>query len=457
MRKNMHYMASLLSLVLLFAGCEKREPDFFDEEANGAYFDYGYATEFDKTLNFSEHIVGNPDVVNVPLKVKLLGYLQDEPRSLSVKTKPIEGYALPEVTIEEVTFAHREYEKEIEVKVKRPEYEDSVFAVCIYLDGSGDIGTAIDGKAEVNLYVTESYEKPVVWYSHVESFLGAWNKEKHIFLARYTGNNHFYNNLYDNGLGVHLYDSIVSLNVRAVNALLADDDSIGSEPKDAIAMAVDLPILREGDYPDYRIPYFWNDYQEYLDVFRASKFCRITMLMGGSNTKDIAALYASEEGKQKMEKEADNLHHSDVEYMLGAYYNDAMVVDSIADFRNYFWVAIRNGADYSTVPQPFWWLDPENIGTASIVKHYFGEYENKKYQFMLKTMMKNDGSEDFIAASLFPFVYDETAGTYAWDTSCFGKNKLAGEERLKECYRVIKAANNKRPKPARFDIPEVEL
>jgi hypothetical protein len=72
-------------------------------------------------------------------------------------------------------------------------------------------------------------------------------------------------------------------------------------------------------------------------------------------------------------------------------------------------------------------------------------------------MLKDDGAENFITESLLPFVYDKENSTYAWDSSPFGTKQLAGEERLKECYRVIKAANNKRPPTRRFDIPEVTL
>jgi hypothetical protein len=72
-------------------------------------------------------------------------------------------------------------------------------------------------------------------------------------------------------------------------------------------------------------------------------------------------------------------------------------------------------------------------------------------------MMKEDGIEDFIAASILPFAYDRENGTYCWDESPLGKNGLSGENRLKECYRIIKAANDKRPPSRRFDIPEVDI
>ena len=92
MKKSIHYIVCLLGLMFTLTACEDREPDLFDKDSNGAYFDYNYANEFEQTLNFSDYIVGNPDTVTITLKVKLLGYLMDEARTLSVKTKTIEGY-----------------------------------------------------------------------------------------------------------------------------------------------------------------------------------------------------------------------------------------------------------------------------------------------------------------------------------------------------------------------------
>ena len=136
--KKIYKIALWMCLAWTWVSCEKYEPDLFDESANGAYFDYEYAADFNKTLNFGEYIVGDPDTVSFTLKVKLVGYLEGESRTLAIKTKEIEGYELADVKIDEVVFANKEYEQMIEVKVKRPEVEDMLYAVCIYLDGSGD-------------------------------------------------------------------------------------------------------------------------------------------------------------------------------------------------------------------------------------------------------------------------------------------------------------------------------
>ena len=447
MRKNIPHIACLLCLAFGLAACEKIEPDFYDEGANGAYFDYGYASDFERVLNFSDHIVGHPDTVSLPLKVKLLGYLKEEARTLAIKTKPIEGYALADVTIDEVIFSGNEYEKTIDIKVCRPEKEDSTYAVCIYLDGSGDLGTGIAGKDEVNLYVTESYAMPAVWYSHMTTFLGGWNKEKHIFLAQHTGDNQFYAALYDEGLGMHLYESILALNVDAVNSLLA------TQPQ--LPVVVNLPILGENEHPDYAEPYFWSQYEEYLGMYKSEKFYRFTTLLGGSNTRDVAALFASEEGQQKMEEKKDDFHKEDVLYMLNQYYEYAKQGIPLSEYKEHCWVEMRD-LIYD-VRIPYWWEVSNGLGTDTIVKKYFGEYEDAKYRFMLQAMIAKEGPENFIAASIFPFIYSKEDNSFAWDQSSLGGNGLSGEERLKECYSIIKAKNDGRPKPLRFDIPEVAL
>lgn len=448
MKKNIQIAFSLLCFALVWTACEKRDPEFFDEGANGAYFDYETAAEYDKTLNFSDHIVGNPDTVSLMLRVRLLGYLMEEGRSLAVKTEAIEGYELADVIIDEVVFSNKEYEKDIEVKVVRPQVEDVLYGVCVYLDGSGDIGPGINGKEEVQVFVTESYEKPVAWFSHMESLLGAWSREKHIYLANYVGDNHFYDRLYDESIGQHLFDSIISLNVSAVNDLLT------IEPTEPIV--VDIPILKETDYPNYTKPYFWDDYVEYLGIYRAGKFCRFTTMLGGSNTRDIVQLYASEEGKLKMEEEAVDFHKSDVHEMLNEYYRYASQGIAIAEYKSLYWTQMRNELTY-TMRIPFWWEDPQGLGTAAIVKKYFGEYSDEKYLFMLKTMMAKEDAEDFVPASLLPFIYDVEQGIYAWDPSPLGKKQLVGEERLKECYRIIRDVNKRLPPSRRWDIPEVEV
>lgn len=439
--KNINYIIGLFLLSLLLVACKDSEPFLYDEDSNGAYFDYEYENEFEKRVDFGDYIIGEPDTVIVTLKVKLLGYLMDEARTLAVKTKDIEGYEPADVTIGKVVFANKEYEKQIEVKVKRPQVEDVTYAVCIYLDGSGDIGTGVVGKNEINLFVTESYVMPDTW-SDIELYQGAWSKEKQKFLVRLTADNEYYSKLFDI-TGIPDNKANIALNSSAVNALLANETEVNA--------ALEFPIMKETDEPAYTEPYFWAEYEDVLGFFRSNKFCRFVGMLGGATTNNVAALFASEEARAKMEEEAENFHKDDVYYMLNRYYDYAKQGLPISEYRNLCWVEIKNTGNYK-MRIPYWWEDPDNLGTAEIVKKYFGEYDAEKYQFMLKQVMKKDGAENFVAASIFPFVYDKENGTYVWDDSEFGKNKLAGEQRLKECYKIVKAANDRLSK---FDIPSL--
>lgn len=447
MKSKKHYIAYLLGITLLFNACEKIEPEFFDEEYNGAYFDYQYAADFETTLNFGEYVIGNPDNVPLTLNIKLLGYLTDEARSLSIKTKEVEGYELANITVPEVVFKDREYQKNIEVIVKRPEQEDLTYAICLYLDGEGDLGTGIAGKNEFTIYVKEVHEKPNVWWGQIQTYIGDWDREKHAFLANLMNNDYYYNALYNTEQGQHKYNEIIALNELAVSTLLAE------EPETPIA--INFPILKETEYAEYEKPYFWDKYQEYLGLYRSEKFCRFAHLINAANTADIIAGYETENALEMMEKYKVTYHKEDVLAMLNAYYNYAISGYTIDKYKELFWVEIQNNTDYVTkgvyLKCPYWWEDPDNLGTAEIVKRYFGEYDDKKYQFMLKTIMAEDGNENFVAATILPFARDIQTNSYIWDETA------GGEERIKECYRLIKAKNDKRPANLRFEIPEVEL
>lgn len=459
MKKNIQIAILLLCFALVWTACEKRDPEFFDEGANGAYFDYGTAAEYDKTLNFSDHIVGHPDTVALMLKVKLLGYLMEEGRTLAVKTKPIEGCELANVIIDEVEFSNKEYEKDIEVKVVRPEQEDVLYGVSVYLDGSGDIGLGINGKEEVQIFVTESYVKPSKWdgmdgKSITQSLLGAWSREKQIFLARHTGDNHFYEKLYDESRGGYLYNPTLTLNVSVVNALLAEREYIGGELKDPITLSVDFPILGTGDYPAYTEPYFWNNLRGDLGYFKAEKLTRLGDRLGGTGTQELIELCSDYSGgKGELKTALQELNDELVPKMLDEYNSNAQNGLTLADYDTLSVVKLSTRS-YPNASQPFWWSAPDSLGSAAVVKKYFGEYEHKKYLFMIREMQKVENTETFIAASIFPFVL--TGDTCNWDPTPVGPNQLIGEERIKECYRIIKAANDKR-QSSKYDIPEVEL
>ena len=47
----------LFALVFLATSCEKEEPDFYDKNENGVYFDYNTSEEFQQSINFADNVV----------------------------------------------------------------------------------------------------------------------------------------------------------------------------------------------------------------------------------------------------------------------------------------------------------------------------------------------------------------------------------------------------------------
>ena len=65
----------LFALVFLATSCEKEEPDFYDKNENGVYFDYNTSEEFQQSINFADHVLGNPQELSLNVNIKLLGYM----------------------------------------------------------------------------------------------------------------------------------------------------------------------------------------------------------------------------------------------------------------------------------------------------------------------------------------------------------------------------------------------
>ena len=437
MKRNKHYIVWLLGLALTFNACDKIEPEFFDEDYNGAYFDYQYASDYEATINFGEYIVGNPQSVPFTLNVKLLGYLTDEQRTLSIKTRAVEDFELAKVTIPEVVFANKEYQKEVEIIIERPEVENTTYAITIYLDGEGDLGTGITGKNEYTIYVKEEHGEPSIWN---KEYLGNWDREKHTFLANLMNDDYYYKNF---KINENVFDAkyLEDLNILAVNTLLAKESQ---EP-----ISVGIPIMEKLYYnAGYDKPYFWDNYKEYLGLYSSSRFYEFTRLVNSANTQNI--IHAYENANEKMEEKRPTYHKEDFLAMLNAYYEYAKLGYNIEQYKDLMWVEIEeetaytaNGKSYLRIP--YWWEDPDNLGTGEIINKLFGEYNDEKYQFIIKTILKKEGSENFVVATILPFIITENG--YGWD------EKLNGKERLKECYKII---TEKKANVKRYKIPEVD-
>ena len=358
MKRYNHYIAWLFALTLTFSACDKIEPDFFNGDYNGAYFDYQYASDYETTVNFGEHIIGNPQEVPVVLNVKLLGYLKDESRSLSIKAKEVEDYPLAEVIIPDVTFANQEYQKGIEVLVKRPEVENEVFAVCIYLDGEGDLGTGINGKEEYTIYVKEVHEAPSVWSDNmVLTYLGDWNREKHAFLANLTNNNYYYNAFIKND--EINSNEIKDLSILAVHALLAE------EPTEPITINIPIVVNNSDDEQalPYKEPYFWKEFSDSLVMFNPKRFNTFNRLIKTvTNTTDVIAAYNSDIATELINENKEKYNKSDVLTMLDEYYKYPKAGYTIDQYKDLSWVKIEANTNYTGYLRiPYWWEDPDNL------------------------------------------------------------------------------------------------
>ncbi len=449
MKKNNIYILGVLSLVLSFTACDKIEPEFFDGNYNGAYFGYDNSDDFQYNLNFSDHTSGMPDEVIVPVNIKLLGYLKEEKRTVSIKTREIKGYELPEITIPEVFFENKEHEKIIEVKVKRPTVENEEYAVCLYLDGEGDLGSGIAGKEEFFIYVTEKYEQPELWAGVLETnYLGQWNKDKQIFITNLTGDNDFLKKLYSRittDSKVIDYEAATKQNATIFNSFFTEERN---EP-----VTFNFPILSTQDNPQYNEPYFWDKYSEYQCKYTTDRFFALNSLFGKVlNTANIEEAYIGENDIKKVKDKRKEFHVEDVLEMLKNYYLYASLGYPIQEYKDSCWTEMFNkNINAYEVVQPYWWEDPDSTGAAQIVKDYFGDYSIDKYKFMIQAMISNEGSQNFVAAKMFPFVRNLETNGYEWDSS------VGGEDYMKNCYTIIKDRydNNTSDKiKEKFNFPE---
>ena len=457
MKRYNHYIVWLSVLALTFTACDKIEPEFFDEDYNGAYFDYADTKSFETTLNFGEYIVGNPQEIPVVLNVKLLGYLQDEARTLSIKTKEVEDYPLAEVIIPNVVFENKEYQKGVEILVKRPEVENEVFAVCIYLDGKGDLDTGVAGKNEYFIYVKEVHEQPTWWGEKIKEHLGAWDREKHAFFANIMNDDYYYNSFFRDEEKKELEGgSLIELNVKAVNTLLAEEPS---EP-----ITINIPMLGESQKPVYDEPFFWSRYSNYLGFYSSERFYNLNRVISATNTTNIIDAYNSENALANMEKYKTDYHKIDVLAMLDAYYKFPKQGYTIDQYKELIWVKMDRAIEYVGndiyVRIPYWWEDPDNLGTGEIIKKCFGEYNDAKYHFMIMALIeeaeKNGLENDFVVASMLPFAID--GDSWGWDETVRGvKEAVGGLATLKECHEIITAKKqatvlHKIPKEVDWDM-----
>uniref|UniRef100_UPI003FF0A6E7 DUF4843 domain-containing protein n=1 Tax=Phocaeicola sp. TaxID=2773926 RepID=UPI003FF0A6E7 len=186
------YTLLALAAALCATSCNENEVPFYAAGSDGIYFNYEDENQanFEASVNFADYIVGDSAFLSVPVKLKTLGYLADHDRRVVLKENPVESYQQATIEIPEIIMPAGETELDVVIKVLRPAEINTRYAVRLTIDGNSSesqIGSGVTEKAAFTIYSEETYSQPANW-NNVTRFFGTWTPEKHIFLARVTGN-----------------------------------------------------------------------------------------------------------------------------------------------------------------------------------------------------------------------------------------------------------------------------
>lgn len=423
MKRNCLYILLFLLTGSWLASCEKSEPPFYDANSNGAYFDYD-KEKLDTIINFADYILEDPKEITVKIKIKLLGYVEDFDRTLVLKAIAMENYPQAQVTCPEVVFKAGEYKKEIEIKVGRPETQDTRYGMTLSVDEErSDIGIGAEGFENFNVYVEDSYQTPAGWEYNAGMFFGEFSAEKHIFIVKVTKDEDYaYNN---NPWGVYPdYQLAVIDSIREHNQV---------HPNEPLNIAI--PFISGG--PEYPKPYYWTEkHDKYLGTYSSSSFISLCNSIG-ADTSNEKELFNGEEENLK------GLHKKAIVAMMESfnkYFNWGMSFDN---FRNEQ-IPMLKDMDYDVVT-PIWWT-----ACSSMITPYYGDYSEAKYKFMIKTLLNAKGDKFFLP-EMFPIYQDWSGNTgFAWDTL------LGGEAGIKECYKLFYAEWEKNKDQYDFTFPKRE-
>lgn len=423
MKRNCLYILLFLLTGSWLASCEKSEPPFYDANSNGAYFDYD-KEKLDTIINFADYILEDPKEITVKIKIKLLGYVEDFDRTLVLKAIAMENYPQAQVTCPEVVFKAGEYKKEIEIKVGRPETQDTRYGMTLSVDEErSDIGIGAEGFENFNVYVEDSYQTPAGWEYNAGMFFGEFSAEKHIFIVKVTKDEDYaYNN---NPWAVY-----PDYQLAVIDSIREHNQAHPNEP-----LNIAIPFISGG--PEYPKPYYWTEkHDKYLGAYSSKSFISLCNSIG-ADTSNEKELFNGEEENLK------GLHKKAIVAMMESfnnYFSWGMFLDN---FRNEQ-IPMMKDMDYDVVT-PIWWT-----ACSSMVTPYYGDYSEAKYKFMIKTLLNAKGDKFFLP-EMFPIYQDQSGNTgFAWDTL------LGGEAGIKECYKLFYAEWEKNKDQYDFTFPKRE-
>lgn len=423
MKRNCLYILLFLLTGSWLASCEKSEPPFYDANSNGAYFDYD-KEKLDTIINFADYILEDPKEITVKIKIKLLGYVEDFDRTLVLKAIAMENYPQAQVTCPEVVFKAGEYKKEIEIKVGRPETQDTRYGMTLSVDEErSDIGIGAEGFENFNVYVEDSYQTPAGWEYNAGMFFGEFSAEKHIFIVKVTKDEDYaYNN---NPWGVY-----PDYQLAVIDSIREHNQAHPNEP-----LNIAIPFISGG--PEYPKPYYWTEkHDKYLGTYSSSSFISLCNSIG-ADTSNEKELFNGEEENLK------GLHKKAIVAMMKSFNNYFNWGMSFDNFRNEQ-IPMLKDMDYDVVT-PIWWT-----ACSSMITPYYGDYSEAKYKFMIKTLLNAKGDKFFLP-EMFPIYQDWNSDTgFAWDTL------LGGEAGIKECYKLFYAEWEKNKDQYYFTFPKRE-
>ena len=417
MKKLFNYILASTTACMLFMACTQEEVDVFAPGNDGAYFKPNSSGSMDTTVNFANHLLDETPEVSIPVDVSILGYVNGVgTRRAVIKTKPVEGYDLADVKVDELVFEDGEYQKSVNVRVTPPDTIGKVFAVCLYLDSedpASQLGMGINGRSEFTIYVTESYTRPSNWNSNFSMYLGAWSVEKHKFMVhvlhddQYTQSNNW--GEYEN------------FNILAVDSIRKYNQAHPDEP-----LSFGIPFVEYCNYDD--APYYWGPQQEkYFGTYTSKHFISLTKALNVTTQNEMGLIGTNDEG---ILSESNRQAVRGMMEQYNEYYSWYYL--SATDYEDFINVPILANVDYDVVKPKMWSEEP----SATIVRNFYGDYSPEKYKFILKTLSATLGS-DFTLARLFPMdiFYDNDGQlNVAWNS------KLDGENLMNQYHNIVKVA-----------------
>lgn len=427
-----HYCAlGLLTIVCLFAACDKQEPIFFDAGANGVYFNYNATDDLSRTINFANYSLENPSELPVTLKLRALGFVPEKEQKVVLKVKAVEGYSEAEVVLPEIVFQPDETDINVQILVKHPSELGTTYAACIYIDSedpASQFGEGINGFSEFTVYVSEKYDKPEQWSPYGDIYLGEWTVEKQIFLIQVTKNNNFAASNY--------YADYIQYNLSAVDSLRKFREENPGTP-----VTIEIPFSPDR-YVNYKKPPYWTAlYDKYFGNYSSATFATVCNAMNVTTANDYETFVNEEDAVKGMNKIAvKGMMEQYDQFFQRQYWGNS--------YRQY-WIPMIPGMEYE-VWQPACWAD---AGCAALLEKYYGDYSDSKYEFMINTWLSRVGTANFVLVQMFPVrnAWKDQGFVAEWDMS------IRGENAIKECYKAFTDEYKKNPSAYDFTFPDVSL